>query len=302
MSLLNLRNKPRGQKPKYPDTVLPLLPADLQQLLVSNHLRLDSSEIADWLEEMPGISQWHPASGEFIAATRWRHRADIPTIRLLSSFNHETELIRASVDAAEQQGMAAYVTVEMYEKRRPAFYLNHGFDLLEEIVTYGHNHSQDFLDLPVELRQQFHPVTSLEGHDFASLQQLDADSFSWLWRNSEQEFAWWLGQPNVEAFIGTIGNEITSYFGATLFNNFAHLDRIAVHPQYQGQGLGKETLQFAMRRFAGLGLSKVGLSTQKNNSASRSMYERAGFRHTPQDDFRMYGVILSAAPNEVTIP
>lgn len=296
MSLLNLRNKRSHPQAKYPDSVLPLMPADLPQLYVSNHHRLNPGDLARWVAEMPGISQWHPASGEFVVATRWRNRPDIPMIQLLSSFNHETDLIRASIASAEEQGMAAYVTVEMYEKRRPAFYRKNGFELLEDIVIYGHQRSHDFLDLEFAPRQEFWPITASDDASIASLIDVDSAAFSWLWRNSRQEFEWWLNQPSVEAFVGTIDGEIASYYGATLFNGMAHLDRIAVHPQYQGAGIGRETLVYAMRRFASLGLGRVALSTQHENMVSRNMYEWAGFHRTPQDDFRMYGVILSAAP------
>lgn len=285
---------------RYPDVILPLTEFDLPKLHISNHHRLTPGDAAAWVCEMQGLHQWHPASGEFLFVGPWRHRSDIPTIRLLSSFSHEKELLQASIDEADRRGMTAYVTWELHERRKSQFYQRIGFDLLEGILTYEHTRIADFAGDTIAPRQEFCPVTPADVELFQAVKQLDTAAFTWLWRNSDQEFHWWLSQPTVQMFAGMFGGRVCSYYGVTLFQNYAHLDRIAVHPDFQGQGLGRETLHVALRRLASLGVRTVGLSTQRHNGVSTRLYEDSGFRRTPHDDFQMYGVVFRTAPDEGT--
>ena len=293
-SLLNQANTAAN----HPHGIVALTEADLPALRLHLHSRLREEEVFQAVRQLPGLSQWHPQSGEYILVTPWRHREDIISLREVSAFHHESELVAAVFAAADQKGLAACITAETYEKRRPIFYTRNGMELFETIIAYHHERVVDFMDIIESPAQEFVPVTLDDPALLEQVMEVDHAAFPWLWRNLPGEFHWWMSQPSVEVWAGIIDGEVASYYGTTLFQQLGHIDRIAVHPKYQGQRLGAETLHASLQRMARMGLQKAALSTQLGNPVSQRLYERTGFRRSAKDDYQMYGTLLSAAPDE----
>lgn len=293
-SLINQANKEDAD----PHGIVALTEDDLPALRLHLHTRLSVDEVHRAVRMLPGLSQWHPRSGEFVIVTPWRHRQDIITLREVSAFHHESELISAVFAAAEQKELAACITAETYERRRPIFYSRNGMELVETIIAYRHNSVGGFFDAIETPQQDFVPVTLDNPELLQKVMETDHAAFPWLWRNMPGEFHWWMNQPSVEVWAGLIDGEVASYFGTTFFTQLGHLDRIAVHPSFQGRGLGAESLTLALQRMAHRGLSKAALSTQQGNPVSQRLYERMGFRRSGKDDYQMYGTLLPAAPEE----
>jgi ribosomal-protein-alanine N-acetyltransferase len=67
-----------------------------------------------------------------------------------------------------------------------------------------------------------------------------------------------------------------------MYGRQAHLTRLAVHPDYQGQGLGAQLLYRAITDALGRGCSLITLNTQENNYRSQALYQRFGFVYTRQ--------------------
>jgi ribosomal protein S18 acetylase RimI-like enzyme len=82
---------------------------------------------------------------------------------------------------------------------------------------------------------------------------------------------------------------LVSYVGVTRFRAWGHLDRIAVLPELQGQGIGLESLEWALYVLAQSGARRIGLSTQARNERSRLLYERYGFQRKTNQDYYLYG-------------
>ena len=60
----------------------------------------------------------------------------------------------------------------------------------------------------------------------------------------------------------------------------AHLNRIAVDPDYQGQAIGASLLKHVLVSLWESGAAAVSLNTQRTNQRSRRLYERFGFAPT----------------------
>ncbi len=281
-----------------PNGIVALTEDDLPTLRLHLHSRLQEEEAYRAISALPGLSQWHPRSGEYVLVVPWRHRHDIISLREVSAFHHESALIHAVFNAADKQAFAACITAETFERRRPIFYTRNGMELMETIIAYRHERVGDFLDAVDSPQQDFVPVTLDDSGLMTQLIATDHAAFPWIWRNMPGEFHWWMSQPAVEVWAGLIDGEVASYYGTTYFHQLGHLDRIAVHPKFQGRKLGAETLNVAMQRMARMGLRHAALSTQQGNPVSQRLYERAGFRRSTKDDYQMYGTLLSAAPNE----
>lgn len=272
--------------------VEPLSVAALPALNADGNPRVDSIDIRTVLEHAPGRSFWIPGTGEFILVQEWRNRSDLPSIHTLWSFSHDDALIVAAADAARQAGAAALVMLETGERRQPAFYHQHGFTKIEIIRTYEHLEPNVLARQGAPGVQRFTRVTLDRLDLLEAVLRIDHAAFPWFWWNSRAEFLTYIRYPGVEVWAGISEDRVVSYFGFTAFNHWAHLDRIAVAPDRQGRGLGRSAVAFAAERMQGGGASRVGLSTQSSNRASRHLYETLGFRHTRQSDYDVYGLVF----------
>lgn len=247
--------------------------------------------------QLPGLSFWHPPSGEFVLVTPWRHRPELPSIHTLVGFRHEGALIAAATDAAWQADAAALVYVDTYEVRRPAFYAANGFERLENILTF--ELGRPATPATAGRRQQFLPVSAFDPAWLDAALALDHATFPWLWWNSHAEFVTYLQYPGVEVWIGVADAdadaEVISYVGFTSYHGWGHLDRIATHPRFQGRGFGREAAEFAIERMVAQGARRIALSTQGDNQQSQRLYERLGFHRTPSHDYRVYAVVFDRA-------
>mgnify|MGYP001392149834 CR=1 FL=1 len=281
-----------GREP--PVMVRPLTPADIPDLNLAHHPRLQGGEAEALVVQSPGLSQWIPETGEFALVAPWRHRQELPWIHTLWGFRHDAELVAAVVAAAEQQGRDGVIYMDAFESRRPSFYEINGLELLESIVTYELSQPYRLLGTMDGYRQRFLPVRRDVSERWDALLELDHAAFPWLWWNSAEEFAAYARMPNVELWVGLERQEVVSYIGITHYHGWGHLDRIATHPDRQGQGFGREALHYAVRRLVDRGARRVGLSTQGDNARSRRLYESVGFRETPAHHYGVYGVVFAS--------
>jgi ribosomal-protein-alanine N-acetyltransferase len=60
------------------------------------------------------------------------------------------------------------------------------------------------------------------------------------------------------------------------------LTRIAVHPNWQGYGVGRELLAAAIGKAASHGARSLTLNTQVSNQRSQQLYRSFGFQATAQ--------------------
>lgn len=129
---------------------------------------------------------------------------------------------------------------------------------------------------PAELR----PVQEA---DLAALARLDAETFEPLWHMSAAtllqlcftchfEVAYVEGQPVGYAALSVRRGGAWGAAGA------AQLVRLAVHPQAQGQGIGRQLLVASLAHAHGQRVFPVHLNTQESNRPSQRLYESLGFR------------------------
>ncbi|HEV2127059.1 MAG TPA: GNAT family N-acetyltransferase [Thermomicrobiales bacterium] len=274
--------------------VVPLTPADLPALGSTGNPRIDVADMRAMLEAAPGRSFWVPDTAEFILVQAWRNREELPSIHTLWSFTGDDALIRAAADAAQRLDAAALVMLETGERRSPTFYHRHGFVRIETIRTYEHVEPEVLARQIVPGSQSFSEVTLNRPDLLTAVIEIDHHAFPWFWWNSEAEFDTYLQQPGVEVWAGLRDGEVVSYIGITSFHHWAHLDRIAVDPMRQGQGLGRSAVTFAAERMLGAGARRIGLSTQGSNRVSRHLYESLGFQHTRQSDYDVFGIVFDA--------
>lgn len=274
--------------------ISPLRPEHVQLLNAEGNPRLDETDIYAIIRRSPGSSFWAPETGEFILVQPWRSRSELLYIHTLWSFGNDAPLVRAAARAAREAGAACLLMLETGERRRQAFYQRHGFERVEGIRTYEHTEPEDLARLFAPGDVRFSRVSRGEEELLGEVEAIDHVAFPWLWRNSHEEFVSYIAFPGTELWAASLEGRVVAYFGITQFHRWAHLDRIAVSPDLQRSGLGKQTLGYAARRMIEAGADQISLSTQNNNRVSRRLYESLGFRHTAQSDYDVYGVVFDA--------
>ena len=150
----------------------------------------------------------------------------------------------------------------------PAF----GFEQINQIETYV----KYDLDVP-----QFHQAPDLiirpvQPRDFAALAEIETIAFEPLWRMSSDTLA--LAQRDALCFDVAVWNgRVVGYQLCSYGANSAHLVRLTIAPQAQGQGVGSALLAQAIRMAAHDSLRYISLNTQVDNSTSQHLYKKFGF-------------------------
>ena len=274
--------------------VEPVTIQTVSRLRLSWSSRFDREDVAGIVSENPGLSLWIPDTGEYVIGGPWRHRSEISSVMELSAQSGAASLLQELRTTSAAAGKRLIIASEHHESRQKAFYLTAGYDLIEEILIYELNSLQ--FGVAARSRLHFEPVDLKNPTLARELIDLDHRSFPWLWWNSRAEFDNYAGSFGVNIYLGRDESaRAVSYVGVTRFRNWGHLDRIAVDPALQGQGLGWESLDWASRLLAESGARRIGLSTQARNVQSRRLYERYGFRRVPSQDYALYGQWLGPA-------
>ena len=126
--------------------------------------------------------------------------------------------------------------------------------------------------------------------DLEALRELDAAAFAPRWHMSDGELR--RNLRRAACFTVAVAEGRICAFQITTRGAFdAHLARLAVVPQHQGAGLGKQLLADVIHRLDSRGLDSLTVNTQAHNSRSLRLYP--AFR-LPAQRRRFYGLVSAA--------
>lgn len=148
-----------------------------------------------------------------------------------------------------------------------------GFHLLSHIVGY-----EKLGPMVPQAGNQTVVVRAVRPADFPALVALDALAFHPLWRNSVETLGYWM--ETLPHFVVAVAREQAVGYGYSSMEgpSHGHLIRMAVHPAWQGQGIGTRLAVEAMRFFQQSGAGRITLNTQEENEQAQRLYCRFGFR------------------------
>ncbi|MFN2177358.1 MAG: GNAT family N-acetyltransferase [Anaerolineales bacterium] len=135
--------------------------------------------------------------------------------------------------------------------------------------------SAEKLKSPVNIRPMRHD-------DITAIRKIDKLAFEPVWQNSIDILTLAYQQSSVSTVI-KINQEIVGYQISTSTAIGAHLARLAIHPDFQGAGLGYTLLRDLLNRFADNRVNRVTVNTQKDNIHAMSLYSKAGFSPTGEE-------------------
>jgi ribosomal protein S18 acetylase RimI-like enzyme len=122
-------------------------------------------------------------------------------------------------------------------------------------------------------------VRSMMPFDLPAVAEVDASAFELLWQNTipvlERAYpqAGW-------ATVAENDGQVIGYQLSTRNPLGVHLARLAVHPAWQGKGLGYALVADLILQAGGSGISHLTVNTQSDNPASLALYQQMGFHET----------------------
>jgi len=85
--------------------------------------------------------------------------------------------------------------------------------------------------------------------------------------------------------VGEDGDDVVASVMAGYDGHRGWINYLAVHPSWQGHGLGREMMAVAEERLLALGCPKINLQVRDDNEAARQFYEAIGYRQDPVVSF-----------------
>jgi ribosomal protein S18 acetylase RimI-like enzyme len=151
-----------------------------------------------------------------------------------------------------------------------------GFAEEDKVITYAHTnpHARLPSDSPATLRPA-------RAGDADEILRVNALAFGPFWQYDDAVVLGWVlaSDRSVVADVeGRIAGFAVTALG--LAGNYAHLIRVATHPDYRNRGIGRQLVVDSIRFARDSEAPGLALNTQASNRISRTLYESLGFRQT----------------------
>jgi ribosomal-protein-alanine N-acetyltransferase len=218
-------------------------------------------------------------SGEAALIGRWRqHTDDCAVLGVWCGPRRVTSIASDLVEVAREQGFARLVGPLLREREADA-YIRAGLLPVERIVVM-----RATLPTPQPLAA---PTTDVPGipdgfavrdateADLETILAIDAECFDTFWRYDAPSLARFLARERL--VVGTVGDSTVGYTLCTLRAGEGSLGRLAVVPSFRRGGIARALVAEALGWLGSRGARHVALSTQEDNTASRTLYRTIGF-------------------------
>jgi ribosomal-protein-alanine N-acetyltransferase len=156
-------------------------------------------------------------------------------------------------------------------------FLAAGFQVDEHLHLLAH----DLDDLAPPARPS--PLRRARRRDRPAVLEVDRAAFAPPWRldlTGLREAL--LATPTVRFRIAVVDGAVVGYAVAGRAGWRGYLQRVAVHPDHGGQGLGRVLVTDALDWLRRRGARRAVVNTQEGNAAALHLYEALGFRPEPR--------------------
>jgi ribosomal protein S18 acetylase RimI-like enzyme len=95
----------------------------------------------------------------------------------------------------------------------------------------------------------------------------------------------WLKQKENDFFIALFDGQPKGYYATENHQKYLKLDKLYVHPDLQGQGVGKKILQEIVNHCRKKGIPSIELRVNRGNDGAIGFYKKYGFEIEKSVDF-----------------
>ena len=245
------------------------------------HRHLDWRDVLEWLGRSPF---WIYEDREQILAALAcpPEPSDVAWIRLFAVSMHTSPdrawqrlFERALDDLREMHPNPTVVSLSLREWYEDML-KRQGFQHHQDIVVFlfeGEPPKPVPMDPLIRLRE-------MRDEDLPAVERIDHLAFEPIWRLSKEDMRS-AAAKSTYCTVAEREGEIIGYTMSSSSGIYAHLARLAVHPQLQRQRLGFALVQDLLDHFINnLSYWGVTLNTQSDNTASLALYRKIGFSAT----------------------
>lgn len=247
------------------------------------HTHLDWHEVGDWLarRQTPVRLAWQDRKlVGILAASNMLNRTCWIRVAAVQDSAPTQTIMRALWDSLcpelVQQGserVSILMTRDWVEQQARAL----GFQYDEDIITL--RRIGESLPTSRISRVILRPAVPA---DLEPITQIDHDAFISPWQMTRDEIQQALRVAALSV-VALHDDRVVGYQISTVYRDGAHLARLAVAPQAQGQGIGGTILRDALRHFFKRGIYSMTVNTQISNHRSQHLYRHFGFQRNGYD-------------------
>lgn len=202
-----------------------------------------------------------------------------PTLALLSPTPGTPPSATALAHALEQlrsQGYTSALTPALTLSEQSVF-LAHGFTVHERLHLLRH----DLYNLP-EATAAHTALRRGRARDIDAVLHLDGLAFDGFWRFDLQGLLDARhATPHSRFRVAWNGDRVVGYHIAGVARRLGYLQRLAVHPEFHGRGIGTALVGDALRWCRRRGCDSVLVNTQEINQRALALYRHLGFDDEP---------------------
>lgn len=179
--------------------------------------------------------------------------------------------------ASELASIPGIMTAAIVMVKWMAPLLEHsGFSTHQELVLLERSNA-DFINHPKE--KDSASIRPMATHDLDNVTTVDATAFHPLWQNTYSDLARAYSRAYLAA-VAEMDRRVVGYHISTRTAKGIHLARLAVLPEWQGQGIGRALVDDLISQAGRRGIHLITVNTQSDNAASLALYREAGFLET----------------------
>ncbi len=137
----------------------------------------------------------------------------------------------------------------------------------------------NFLHVPFEPCPFY--IRPMQMEDLEAVWSVDQNAFQELWQNSLAGLKKAFNEQGIKT-VAFYKDNIIGYQISTTAAGYAHIARLAVHPNYQGKRVSTALMVDLFNRIQRSGTWRVTVNTQVDNLSSLAVYQKFGFKKSSQ--------------------
>ena len=251
------------------------------------HRHMDWRSALDWLSSQPYLLATQHGDIQAIFACP-PDPANVAWVRLFAVSDDEEDAAgiwqlllgesRRQIPPSSQCQLASLTMADWYTDLLEGS----GFTTPQEIVVLDWERN---LPPPVATSSAV-TIRHMEPSDLTEVIQVDNLAFAPLWQISRESLTLAYRQSSIST-VAIIKNQIIGYQISTASADNGHLARLAIHPYAQRHHIAYALVRDMFTHFLRMGMPRVSVNTQGDNSASLALYQKLGFVLTG-DRFPVY--------------